>query len=859
LPKKKDGKSVEAQVKTKNGKGSPSIEEGEVLEAEESDMTGVLKDMVSEMEAEASAPEDGVRIMPMIPLRGLSIFPNMVLHFDIGREKSISALEKAMVRDQIVFLAAQRDAETDLPTFEDFYSVGTVARIKQMLKLPGDSIRVLVEGVSRGIVEDMVVEVPYFKARVRPVTEIEYDVIPTRLEALMRTVLGNFEDYVSTNQKLPQDVFASVATVEQPGRLADVIISHIDVRTEAKQEILEAFDPATRLELLSEILTKEIEIQKIEQDINKKVRSKIGKSQREYYLREQLRAIQEELGEDELIEDEIRDWLKQLDDLHLSEKLHAKIEKEIKRLSRIQPSSAEGGVIRTYVEWVFQLPWNQYSDSNIDLKAAEAVLNADHYGLEKVKERIIEYLAVMELVETMKAPIICLVGPPGVGKTSVAKSIARAVGREFVRMSLGGVRDEAEIRGHRRTYIGAIPGRVINGIKEAGTMNPVFLFDEIDKIGNDFRGDPASALLEVLDPEQNKEFTDHYLEFAFDLSKVLFITTANTTETIPAPLLDRMEVIEVPGYTEEEKVRIAEQYLIPKQVAEHGLGTDHVHISERTIHDVINYYTRESGVRNLERKLAGICRKSARRVVERKVSRVNINGNNLEKFLGKRIFRYDVIEDEKKIGITTGLAWTTVGGTTLSIETTSVPGTGQLVLTGQMGDVMKESARAGVSYIRSLATELGIKRTFYSDDDIHIHIPEGATPKDGPSAGVTMFAAMISTLTGTPARQDVAMTGEITLSGNILPVGGVREKVLAAHRAGIRKVLLPADNERDIDEIPPAVRKVMTFVLIEHARDALPHVLTKPIKAATSASTRKRATANPATGAKKATTADPTA
>ncbi|MDR0852052.1 MAG: endopeptidase La [Clostridiales Family XIII bacterium] len=769
--------------------------------------------------------------MPMIPLRGLSIFPFMVLHFDIGREKSISALEKAMVRDQIVFLAAQRDAETDLPVFEDFYRVGTIAKIKQMLKLPGDSIRVLVEGISRGEIGEMVHELPYFKVRVREIAETDYDVIPNKVEALMRTALDLFEDYLDVNQKLPQDIFSSVVSVEQPGRLADIITSHLEIRTEVKQEILEAFDPEVRLERINDILTKEIEIIKIEQDINKKVRNKINKSQREYYLREQMRTIQEELGDDELIEDEIRDWLQQLNDLKLNEKIHAKIEKEIKRLSKIQPSSAEGGVIRSYVEWVFQLPWNKYSADEIDLKRAENILDEDHYGLEKVKERILEYLAVMELVDTLKAPILCLAGPPGVGKTSVAKSIARAAGREFVRMSLGGVRDEAEIRGHRRTYIGAIPGRVINGIKDAGTMNPVFLFDEIDKVGADFRGDPASALLEVLDPEQNREFTDHYLEFPFDLSKVMFITTANTTETIPRPLLDRMEVIEVPGYTEEEKANIAAQYLIPKQLKEHGLSPEVVHISEQTVHDIINYYTRESGVRNLEREIAGICRKSARRVVEKKSDKVNITSSNIEKYLGKKIFRYDVIEDEKMVGVTTGLAWTAVGGTTLSIETAMIPGTGQLVLTGQLGDVMKESARAGISYIRSIADELGIKKNFYTEDDVHIHIPEGATPKDGPSAGVTMCTAMISTLTGIPARQDVAMTGEITLRGNILPVGGVREKVLAAHRAGIVKILLPADNVRDLDEIPQTVRKKIEFVFIRHAKEALPHVLTKPVQA----------------------------
>jgi len=791
-----------------------------------------LKEIIEELTAEEQDEYGtGLSVMPLIPLRGLTVFPYMVLHFDIGREKSVSALEKAMVRDQIVFLAVQKDPDTDLPTRGDLNDIGCVVKIKQMLKLPGDSIRVLVEGVSRGVIDEMVQEVPFFKVIVKQINEIEYDPVPNGIEALMRTVLDNFEEYIEVSGKLPQDIYASVASVDQPGRLADIITSHLDVQIESKQEILEAFNPEERLNILNEILTKEIEILKIEQDIKEKVHSKINKNQKEYYLREQLRTIQEELGEDELIEDEIKNWLDELEKLELSEKIHDKIEKEIKRLSKIQPSSAEGGVIRTYVEWVFQLPWNKYSAGEINIQGAEDILNEDHYGLEKVKERIIEYLAVMELVETMKAPILCLVGSPGVGKTSIAKSIARAVGREFVRMSLGGVRDEAEIRGHRRTYIGAIPGRVINGMKEAGTMDPVFLFDEVDKLGNDFRGDPASALLEVLDPEQNKEFTDHYLEFPFDLSKVLFITTANTLDSIPRPLLDRMEVIEVPGYTEEEKVKIAEQYLVPKKMKEHGLSDEGVHISEGAIRDVINYYTRESGVRNLEREIAGVCRKAARRVVEDRATHektdIRVTSGNIEKYLGKKRFRYDVIEHEQQVGTTTGLAWTIVGGTTLSIETTRIPGTGQLVLTGQLGDVMKESARAGISYIRSIADSLGIRKDFYKTDDIHIHIPEGATPKDGPSAGVTMCTAMISCLTGIPARQDVAMTGEITLRGTILPVGGIREKILAAHRAGIRKVLLPRENERDIDEIPATVRRKMEFVLIGHANDALPHVLLK--------------------------------
>ena len=771
--------------------------------------------------------DNSIKSMPMIPLRGLSIFPYMVLHFDIGREKSISALEKAMMMNQLVFLSAQKDAETDLPTHDDFYKTGTIAKIKQMLKLPGDAIRVLVEGVSRGEIQEIIFEVPYFKCTVKKIQEREFEDLPSRVVALMRSALGNFETYLDLNPKVSQDIFPSVASVDQPGRLADVITSHLEIKTEEKQRILEAFDPEDRLEILNEIINKEIEILTIEQDINIKVRSQINKVQREYYLKEQMRAIQEELGQDEAIEDEIETWMNQLKKLKLSPKVNEKVEKEIKRLSKIQPSSAEGGVIRTYIEWILALPWNKASKGTIDIKMAEKILNEDHYGLEKVKDRILEYLAVMKLSKSMKGPILCLVGPPGVGKTSVARSIARAVNREFVRMSLGGVRDEAEIRGHRRTYIGSIPGRVISAIKEAGTNNPVFLFDEVDKIGADFRGDPASALLEVLDPEQNKEFGDHYLEVPFDLSKVMFITTANTTDTIPRPLLDRMEVIHVPGYTEEEKVKIAEKYLVPKKTKEHGLKDENITISESTIRSIINYYTRESGVRNLEREIANLCRKVARKIVEEDATRFRVTAGNIESYLGKKRYRYDIIEGENEIGVTTGLAWTIVGGDTLFIETTLIPGTGKLVLTGQLGEVMQESAKAGVSYIRSISKELGINEDFYKANDLHIHIPEGATPKDGPSAGVTMCTAIISTLTNTPVRKDVAMTGEITLRGKVLPVGGIREKVLAAHRAGIKKVLLPAENERDIEEIPVNVRKKLEFVLIHNVKEALDHALVK--------------------------------
>ena len=643
----------------------------------------------------------------------------------------------------------------------------------------------------------------------------------------MRSVLAAFDEYLTLNQKLSEETYQAVATIKEPGRFADVVASHLDVKTEEKQQILDCLKTDERLEKLNDLLLREIEILNIENDISSKVKTQINQNQKEYYLREQMRAIREELGSEEEIDDEIEKWRQQLAELDLPEKTTEKIEKEIKRFAYMQPSSAEGTVIRTYIETILALPWNTASETEIDLNHSQEILDEDHYGLEKVKERVLEYLAVVQLSQKIKGPILCLVGPPGTGKTSIVKSIARSINREYVRMSLGGVRDEAEIRGHRRTYIGAIPGRVINCIKEAGTNNPVFLFDEVDKIGADFRGDPASALLEVLDPEQNKEFTDHYLETPFDLSNVMFITTANTTSTIPRPLLDRREVIEVSGYTEEDKVEIAKKYLVPKSVGTHGLQKKNIRISERAIRDIINYYTRESGVRNLEREIQNICRKVARKIVTEGEEEYSVTGKNLSEYHGKRRFRYDVIRGEKEVGVTTGLAWTIVGGETLFIETVCVPGSGKLQLTGQMGDVMQESARTGVSYIRSIAEELGIEEEFYKNYDMHIHIPEGAVPKDGPSAGVTMCVAMISSLTGRPARKDIAMTGEITLRGKVMPVGGIREKVLAAHRAGIKKVLIPRECEKDLDEIPEKVREQMEFVLLDTVQDAMEQVLVR--------------------------------
>lgn len=789
--------------------------------------------------------KNGDLILPMIPLRGMAIFPEMVLHFDIGREKSINALEKAMIKNQYIFLAAQKDESTDLPTVEDFYDVGVIARIKQMLKLPGDSIRILVEGEVRAKITDMILEVPYFKCAVQELPD--RPVAPNgELEALMRASLSAFEDYINASPEISGDVYGAVATIKDPGVFADTIASHLDVKVEDKQKILECIDVKKRLQALNEMLLREVEILRIEQDITSKVKSRINRNQREYYLREQLHTIQDELGVEEEVEDEIEKWRREMDEKEVPDDVREKIEKEMHRLERMQSSGAEAAVIRTYVETLLALPWNIESDSEIDLKRAENILDEDHYGLEKVKERVLEYLAVMQLSDSQKSPILCLVGPPGTGKTSIVKSVARAIGREYVRMSLGGVRDEAEIRGHRRTYIGAIPGRIINCIKEAGSKNPVFLFDEVDKLGADFKGDPSSALLEVLDPEQNKDFTDHYLEVPFDLSKVMFVTTANDAGTIPRPLLDRMEVIEVMGYTEEEKVQIALRFLIPKKLREHGLEKKDLKISEPAIRDIINYYTRESGVRNLEREIANVCRKVARKMVtgKKRGGPYSVNAKNLEEYLGKKKFHYDKIKGRTAVGVTTGLAWTIVGGTTLTIETVAMPGSGKILLTGQLGDVMQESARTGISYIRSIAKKLGISEDFHEKLDIHIHLPEGAVPKDGPSAGVTMSTAIVSTLTGLPVRKDIAMTGEITLTGQVLPVGGIREKVLAAHRAGIRKVLLPQDNMVDLDEIPKNVRQEMEFVPLKRLEDALDQVLVtepgKKTKAEAAAGTARR-------------------
>ena len=765
----------------------------------------------------------------MIPLRGLAIFPYMILNFDIGREMSLKALDQAMLEDELVFLTSQKEAEVDEPTTDDFYHVGTICKVKQVIKLPGETVRVLVEGISRGKIKEIDEEGGYFKAVVE---EIIYDQenaeTDVEVEAFVRNVFDAFEEYINIGNRVSPEILVSLAEIENVDRFIDTIAANIFLKAEQKQEILEEFDISKRLELLYRILLEEIDILKIEKKITLRVKKQMNKVQKEYYLREQLKAIQKELGEDEDLSSEVEEYKEKLKKIKASKETKLKIEKEISKFSRTSPQSPDSSVSRTYLDTIFSLPWNKETRDKLDLKNAKEILDQQHYGLEKVKDRILEYLAIRKLSKSLKGPIICLVGPPGVGKTSIAKSIAEALGKKFVRISLGGVRDEAEIRGHRRTYVGSIPGRIINGLKEAQTKNPVFLLDEIDKMAADYKGDPSSAMLEVLDPEQNKTFVDHYLEVPFDLSKILFVTTANSLSTIPGPLLDRMEVIEVSGYIEEEKLNIAQKYLLPKQVKENGLEEGFVTVEEQAMRDIINYYTREAGVRTLERTIGKVCRKIAKKFVENpSLEGVVVTSKDLEEYLGRDKYLYDLAGTKPEVGVVTGLAWTSVGGVTLPVEVNVLKGKGQVVLTGSLGDVMKESAQAGISYIRSIADKFDIPEDFYKTEDIHIHCPEGATPKDGPSAGITMATAVISALTKIPVRSDVAMTGEITLRGRVMVVGGVKEKVLAAHRAGIKKVLIPRECDAQLDEIPENVKEKLEIVLVDHMDQVLEHALVK--------------------------------
>ena len=769
------------------------------------------------------------RTLPLIPLRGLAIFPYTILNFDIGRESSLKALDEAMLGDELIFLTSQKEAEIDEPTEEDFYHVGTICKVKQMIKLPGDTVRVLVEGISRGTIEEINQDKGYFEAVIDEIVYNEDEIVnDMEVEALIRNVLESFEEYINIGNRVSPEILVSLEEIENPDRFVDTIASNIYLKPEQKQQILEEFDIAKRLELLYSILLEEIDILKIEKKITLRVKKQMNKVQKEYYLREQLKAIQKELGEEEDISSESQEYREKLKKIKAPKETKAKIQKEIDKFSRISPASPDISVSRNYLDTIFSLPWNKETKDKLDIKKAKEVLDKEHYGMEKVKERILEFLAVRSLSKSLKGPIICLVGPPGVGKTSIAKSIAASLNRKFVRISLGGVRDEAEIRGHRRTYVGAIPGRIINGVKESGTKNPVFLLNEIDKMASDYKGDISSAMLEVLDPEQNKNFVDHYLEIPFDLSKILFVTTANSLSTIPGPLLDRMEIIELSGYIEEEKLNIAQKYLLVKQIEENGLKEDFVKIDDETMRDIISYYTREAGVRTLERTIGKICRKIAKKYVEDPtLTEVVVKKEDLEEYLGKDKYTFDLAGVKPEIGMVTGLAWTAVGGVTLNVEVNVLKGKGQVVLTGQLGDVMKESAQTAISYIRSISDRFDIPDDFYQTKDIHIHIPEGATPKDGPSAGVTMATAVISALTKIPVRCDVAMTGEITLRGRVLPVGGIKEKLLAAHRAGIKKVLLPEECKAQLDEIPQNVKDQMEFVLVKHLDEVLEHALVK--------------------------------
>jgi len=770
--------------------------------------------------------------LPLIPLRGLMVFPHMVLHFDVGRPRSVAALEQAMVEEQLVFLVAQKDGDVEEPAVSDLCQVGTVALIKQVLNLPGDSIRVLVEGQHRALLHAVTQEEPYWEADVIVPPQ---DVPETpEIEALVRTTHELFDEYARASMRISGETLRSVGDVERPDQLADIIAANVLTRVEDRQAVLEEIDVEKRLETLCGILVRETELAAIEKQVQSRLKKQIDKNQKDYYLREQIKAIQEELGDKDATD--VEDLRKRLAETPLNDEAREKASRELDRLSRMAPGTPEIGVSRTYVEWILDLPWGKFTTDNLDLKRARRVLDEDHYAMDKVKERVIEYLAVRRMKEintqdgSMKGPILCFVGPPGVGKTSIVKGIARAVGRKFVQMSLGGVRDEAEIRGHRRTYVGAIPGRIIAGIKQAGTMNPVFLFDEIDKMSHDFRGDPASAMLEVLDAEQNFAFRDHYLELPFDLSRVMFITTANSMDTIPAPLLDRMEIIEVPSYTEEEKLHIAKKHLLPKQTEEHGLPKKSVKISDPAMKSIIEGYTREAGVRTLSRTIARVVRKAAVEMLEEEKDQISVNPKVVQKYLGAARYLRDMPEKAPKVGVVNGLAYTTVGGETLAVECATMEGTGQVQLTGQLGDVMKESARAALSWVRAHSGEFKLDKEFHKNLDIHIHVPEGAVPKDGPSAGVTMATALVSALTGRPVYQDVAMTGEITLRGRVLPIGGVKEKLLAAYRAGLKTILIPKENQKDLEDVPPHVLSQFRIVPCESIADVLTIAL-KPEKA----------------------------
>ena len=765
-----------------------------------------------------------VHILPLLPLRDIIVFPHMVVPLFVGRERSIAALEDAMGKDKVVVLAAQKKAKTNEPAFDDLFPVGTLATIIQLLKLPDGTVKALVEGKRRVRLDALVSQDKFYEVRVEELDEeAERNV---ELEALLRQVQTTFEAYVKLNKRIPPEMLASVATIDDPGRLADTIVAHLSLKLQDKQSILETASPRARLDKLFELMQGEIEILQVERKIRTRVKKQMEKSQKEYYLNEQMQAIQKELGDRDEFKNEIQELEEKIRDKQMSKEATVRCRKELKKLKMMSPMSAEATVVRNYIDWILSLPWSEVTEDKIDVAEAEKVLDEDHHGLRKVKERILEYLAVQALVAKIKGPILCLVGPPGVGKTSLARSIARAMGRRFVRISLGGVRDEAEVRGHRRTYIGAMPGKILQSIRKAGSSNPVVLLDEVDKMSTDFRGDPSAALLEVLDPEQNAAFVDHYLDLDYDLSKVLFVCTANTMSGIPLPLQDRMEVIRLSGYTDQEKLSIAHRYLVPRQREANGLADVGVEVKKDALRLLIHRYTKEAGVRSLEREIASLFRKTAREVIrEGKDKSYVIGARRVQKLLGPPRFRHGTAEAEDQVGVATGLAWTELGGELLTIEATVMPGKGKLTITGKLGEVMQESAQAAMSYVRSRAEVLGLEKRFLEQIDIHVHVPEGAIPKDGPSAGITMATALVSALTRVPVRKDIAMTGEITLRGRILPVGGVKEKVLAAHRGGIKTILLPRECEKDLREVPRKVREAMSLRLMDHMDEVLREAL----------------------------------
>ncbi|HOL01686.1 MAG TPA: endopeptidase La [Bacillota bacterium] len=779
------------------------------------------------MPRDSRRPEAVREGVPLLPLRGVIVFPCMTVPLEVGRDRSVAAVEEAMIGNRLVMLASQKQARLNEPTPADIFSIGTLAEIRQMARYPDGTIRVLVEGLERARILEYTQAEPFYKVRVEDLRPFEP--MTKELEALMRAALTYFESYVRLGKKVPAEILSSIQAVQDPGRLADDIAAHLPLRPEDKQSVLEAVSVTLRLERLCAILLKEIEILELERKINTRVRKQMERTQKEYYLREQMKAIQKELGERDERQSEAEEYLQKIKEKGLPDEAEEKAIREVERLEKMPPMAAEAVVVRTYIDWLLALPWSSRTEDRLDLPEAARILDEDHYGLEKVKERILEFLAVRRLTSRPKGPILCFVGPPGVGKTSLGKSIARALGREFVRFSLGGVRDEAEIRGHRRTYVGALPGRIIQAMRQASSKNPVILLDEVDKMSSDFRGDPASALLEVLDPEQNATFSDHYIEVPYDLSDVMFITTANLLYSIPRPLLDRMEIINIPGYTEEEKIIIARDFLVPKQKKENGLDEYNVSITDDALRAIIRNYTREAGVRGLERGISSILRKIARKVVSENLEdfEIIVDENDVLEYLGVPKYRYGVAESQDRVGVATGLAVTEAGGDILAIEVSVMKGTGKLTLTGKLGDVMKESAQAAFTYIRSRAVDLDIDPEFYQNYDVHVHVPEGAIPKDGPSAGIAMAIALASALTKRAVRCDVAMTGEITLRGRVLAVGGIKEKVLAAHRAGIFTVILPDENKREVEEIPANVRDSMELIFVDHMDEVLEFALRK--------------------------------